>query len=189
MSEKYDRSRSLDLRSGSQPIAESRFASSSTSVIKKMMWNSKWLSVPVLLAFSAIFILLAVGTAGAYSFSVEHSGFHVPMNVLHYAWTLAPTFGKTFPFEKSIVNFRLIDNSVFMVFAVMWRQVDYYVKLLMPWENLRSGPRSANETVLLDYITPLLPVTILRAIKARHFPVVLSSLTQMLLLITVRIGC
>lgn len=94
MSEKYDRSRSLDLRSGSQPIPESRFASSSTSVIKKMMWNSRWLSVPVLLAFSLIFILLAVGTAGAYSFSVEHSGFHVPMNVLHYAWTLAPTFGE-----------------------------------------------------------------------------------------------
>lgn len=69
--------------------------------------------------------------------------------------------------------------------AVLWRQVDYYIRLLMPWDNLRTGPRSAQETILLDYMTPLLPVVIYRAIKARHVPVILSSLTQMLLLLAV----
>ncbi|ETS03748.1 hypothetical protein M419DRAFT_74508, partial [Trichoderma reesei RUT C-30] len=54
--------------------------------------------------------------------------------------------------------------------------------ILMPWEELRTGPSSADKTLLLDYISPLLPVSLWMAIRNRHWAVVMSILGQLLIL-------
>lgn len=75
-----------------------------------------------------------------------------------------------------------------MVVGALWRQVDFANKILMPWEELRTGPSSADKTLLLDYISPLLPVSLWMAIKNRHWAVALSLIGQLLILGTVRLS-
>jgi hypothetical protein len=74
------------------------------------------------------------------------------------------------------------------VVGTLWRQVDFANKILMPWEELRTGPSSADKTLLLDYISPLLPVSLWMAIRNRHWAVVMSILGQLLILGTVRLS-
>jgi Protein of unknown function (DUF3433) len=52
--------------------------------------------------------------------------------------------------------------------------VDYQTKLLMPWAQMRKGPSSADKTVLLDYTSPLLIVSLFKACRNLHFPVSLT---------------
>lgn len=66
--------------------------------------------------------------------------------------------------------------------------MDFANKILMPWEELRTGPSSADKTLLLDYISPLLPVSLWRAIGNRHWAVVMSIAGQLLILGTVRLS-
>lgn len=56
----------------------------------------------------------------------------------------------------------------------------------MPWEELKTGPSPADKTLLLDYISPILPVGFWIAIRNRHWAVVMSMLGQFLILGTVR---
>lgn len=72
--------------------------------------------------------------------------------------------------------------------GALWRQVDFANKILMPWEELKAGPSPADKTLLLDYISPILPVSFWIAIKNRHWAVVISMLGQLLILGTVRIS-
>ena len=72
-----------------------------------------------------------------------------------------------------------------VVVGALWRQVDFANKILMPWEELRTGPSSAEKTLLLDYISPLLPVGLWMAIRNRHWAVVMSIFGQLLILGTV----
>lgn len=58
----------------------------------------------------------------------------------------------------------------------------------MPWEELKTGPSSADKTLLLDYISPIPPVSFWTAIKNRHWAVVISIFGQLLILGTVRIS-
>lgn len=58
----------------------------------------------------------------------------------------------------------------------------------MPWEELKMGPSSADKTLLLDYVSPILPISLWTAIKNRHWAVVISIVGQLLILGTVRIS-
>lgn len=63
--------------------------------------------------------------------------------------------------------------------------MDFANKILMPWEELRTGPSSADKTLLLDYISPLLPIGLWMAIRNRHWAVVMSIFGQLLIMGTV----
>ncbi|KAL6859360.1 hypothetical protein J3F83DRAFT_717652 [Trichoderma novae-zelandiae] len=127
------------------------------------LWAPIWLSRVALLAFAVTFLLMLLATALLYHFSEENSGISVQKEANHYAWKYGPT-------------------AVLVVVGALWRQVDFANKILMPWEELRTGPSSADRTLLLDYISPLLPVGIWMAIKNRHWAVVMSVFGQLLIL-------
>ncbi|PTB65127.1 hypothetical protein BBK36DRAFT_1122469 [Trichoderma citrinoviride] len=102
------------------------------------LWAPIWLSRVALVAFASTFLLMLLATALLYHFSEENSGLSVQEEANHYAWKYGPT-------------------AVLVVVGALWRQVDFANKILMPWEELRTGPSSADKTLLLDYISPLLP--------------------------------
>lgn len=57
--------------------------------------------------------------------------------------------------------------------------------MLMPWRELQKGPASAQKTLLLDYVSPIIPTALWDAFKNRHWAVVLSITGHLLILGTV----
>ncbi|UKZ53144.1 hypothetical protein TrVGV298_006935 [Trichoderma virens] len=127
------------------------------------LWAPIWLSRVALIAFAVTFLLMLLATALLYHFSEQDNGISVQREANHYAWKYGPT-------------------AVLVVVGALWRQVDFANKILMPWEELRTGPSSADKTLLLDYISPLLPVGLWMSIKNRHWSVTISIIGQLLIL-------
>jgi hypothetical protein len=81
----------------------------------------------------------------------------------------------------------MVDSvPVFLIINALWRQLDYLSKILMPWKELQSGPASADKTLLLDYLSPIIPVSLWVALKNKHWAVVVLSSGQLLITLAVR---
>ncbi|KAH7308044.1 hypothetical protein B0I35DRAFT_102489 [Stachybotrys elegans] len=52
----------------------------------------------------------------------------------------------------------------------------------MPWKELQSGPSPVDRTLFLDYVSPLLPVSLWMSIKHRHWPVTLAIFGKIFIL-------
>ncbi|KAH6603635.1 hypothetical protein Trco_008410 [Trichoderma cornu-damae] len=126
-------------------------------------WEPIWLSRAALVAFSIAFLLMLLATALLYRFSELYNGIGVQREANHYAWKYGPT-------------------AVLVVVGALWRQVDFANKILAPWEELGMGSSSAEKTLLLDYISPLLPIGLWMAIKNGHWAVAMSTIGQLLIL-------
>lgn len=63
--------------------------------IKPAMWTPKWLEKTTLLIFTAVFVLLLVGTALVYHFSQRSNGLGMQRESNHYLWRCIPTAGKS----------------------------------------------------------------------------------------------
>lgn len=59
------------------------------------------------------------------------------------------------------------------------------MKSLLPWQELQRGPKSAEVTVLLDYISPILTTSLYRSLKNRHWAIVLTITGRLLILLTI----
>ena len=77
-----------------------------------------------------------------------------------------------------------LTSVVLVIVGALWRQVDHATKITMPWKELQSGPAPAEKTVLLDYLSPILPNGLLLAIRNKHWAVVLATLGHLLLMAT-----
>lgn len=60
---------------------------------------------------------------------------------------------------------------VFTIVAAFWTKVDYHLKQLAPWRSLAAGQTSAEQSLLLDYISTWNVRVLFRAGKARQFDV------------------
>lgn len=85
--------------------------------------------------------------------SVQDHGFEL-LTTNHYAWTYGPT-------------------AVLTIVMSIWTRISYWGKLLQPWQELKTGPTSAEKTVLLDYISPILPINLWNAGRLRHAAILL----------------
>ncbi|KAJ2971719.1 hypothetical protein NQ176_g7551 [Zarea fungicola] len=130
---------------------------------KGKLWTPWWLTKISLLMFTAIFTLLLVGTVLVYYFSHLSNGFGAQTEANHYLWRCLPT-------------------AVLVLLAIGWRQVDYCAKILMAWSDMSKGLTAPERSVFLDYVTPALPIGFYRAVRNHHWPVVLTSLSYMLLI-------
>ncbi len=128
-------------------------------------WNPFWLSRAFLVGFATITVLLAAATLLVWRLSDANYGFPVP-NTSNFAWTYGPT-------------------AVLVIFVSLWRQSEYWCRLLQPWQELRRGPASAQRTVLLDHISPMVPVVLWRAVRLRHGAVLVSLVGGFLLRLTI----
>ncbi|KAI7774470.1 hypothetical protein LA080_008336 [Diaporthe eres] len=86
--------------------------------------------------------------------SVSNHGFPL-LTANNYAWNYGPT-------------------AVLTVIMSIWNQTTYCCKLLGLWKELKTGPLGPEKTVLLDYISPILPVNLWKATRFRHAPVLVA---------------
>ncbi|KAI0380596.1 hypothetical protein F5Y04DRAFT_257054 [Hypomontagnella monticulosa] len=120
------------------------------------MWNPIWLQTRNLAGFAGIFALSLLATILLYHFSEVHRGLGVESASREYGWRYGPT-------------------AFLTVLLSLWNQVDFATRTLTPWKGLRDGPSSADRTVLLDYVSPLMVTVLWRSIKAGHWAVLTSS--------------
>lgn len=117
-------------------------------------WNPFWSSPALLFAYSTVLALLSATTVVLWRLSVSNHGFPL-LTANNYAWTYGPT-------------------AVLTIIMSVWNQTTYYCKLLEPWKQLKTGPLGPEKTVLLDYISPILPVNLWKATRFRHAPVLIA---------------
>ncbi|KAH6976149.1 hypothetical protein BKA56DRAFT_488609 [Ilyonectria sp. MPI-CAGE-AT-0026] len=130
---------------------------------KEHMWTPIWLTKSVLLIFAAWFAAMMLATGLLYHFSVVHDGISAQKETNHYGWKYGPT-------------------ALLVVVGALWKQVDHQNKILMPWKELQQGPASVSKTLLLDYISPILPTALWASIQNRHWAVVMSTVGHLLIL-------
>ena len=117
-------------------------------------WQPVWLKVWFLLAIAILCALLTAALLALTLLSHNTDGFTL-ITENHFAWTLTPT-------------------AVLIVIVALWRQIDFHCKSLAPWKVLSDGSAEADQTVLLDYISPLQIVSLWRALCNSHFYVLLG---------------
>ncbi|KIV94088.1 hypothetical protein PV10_05244 [Exophiala mesophila] len=124
-------------------------------------WNPFFLRKWVLLCFALFFALVIASLQILYSVSRKNDGIATSDGGKHYLWTYGPT-------------------ALFVVVTVLWRQVDYAAKSIQPWAELAKGPQPANNSLLLDYVTPLQIVAFWKSLRNRHFVVASTILVFVL---------
>jgi hypothetical protein len=108
-----------------------------------------------------------IGLVLLYYFARKYHGISTQISSNHYYWTYGPT-------------------TILMVVVALWRQVDYTCRRITPWEELDNQQIKTQKSLLLDYVSPFLLNSLLRAIRYQHWSVVLSLVGFMLLkLITI----
>ena len=152
------------------PLVEKSYVSPNDEVLVRQgvkPWNPFWLQRVVLLVFCLLFALLFVALILLHYFAKQNHGLSTQVSSKHYAWTYGPT-------------------ALLVIILTFWRQVDHCCRTLAPWNHLNSkAPVDADHSVLLDYLSPMLPITLWKAIQHRDWAVVASSLGTVILSIVI----
>ncbi|EXJ68548.1 uncharacterized protein A1O5_08341 [Cladophialophora psammophila CBS 110553] len=127
-------------------------------------WDPLFLGNWILIAFALFFAAVIAALQVVYTVSQNNHGIATSSDSDHYLWTYGPT-------------------AVFVVVTVLWRQVDYAAKSIQPWAEMAKGPQRAENSLLLDYVTPLQVSSLWKSVRHGHFAV--SSSIVVFLLIKV----
>lgn len=68
---------------------------------------------------------------------------------------------------KSLIVFN--NFAVFVLTAALWGQVQYRALQFMPWLLMSRGYAPASQSVLLDYISPWSVISLIKAVRRKHF--------------------
>ncbi|KAH7316920.1 hypothetical protein B0I35DRAFT_375387 [Stachybotrys elegans] len=141
----------------------------SSSNLGAQKWQPFWLSTVVLGVFATLFGLLLLAVILLYYFSEKFNGLATQKPEYQYAWRYGPTI-------------------LFMIVNTLWRQVDFFAKLLSPWSHLHTDITAPEKAMPLNYLTPILPMALWTAMKNRDLAVVLTLLGQVIITITVALS-
>ncbi|KAH9233961.1 hypothetical protein K456DRAFT_36705 [Colletotrichum gloeosporioides 23] len=122
----------------------------------RTLWTPPWLRGSSLLAFFGLFTTLWVALIILWRYGVANSGFVIHPEATPFSWTYSPT-------------------AILALITGLWRQVDYHAKMNQPWQQLAKEATPAANSVLLDYISPSLPVALFKALRNRHWTVAITA--------------
>ena len=74
---------------------------------------------------------------------------------------------------------------VLVVIMSMWKQVDYWCRIMMPWQEMNNGPSSPETSLLLDYVSPIHVSSLWTAAKNKHWVIVASTFGSLILKLAV----
>ncbi|KAF2465938.1 uncharacterized protein BDR25DRAFT_345834 [Lindgomyces ingoldianus] len=120
------------------------------------MWNPIWFHKTVLISLASLLAALLVGLGLLCYFSHAHHGFDTYLLQNAYSWKYGPT-------------------ALFIILSSMWIQVDFWSKVLVPWQEMIKSDASAEKSVLLDYVSSNLVVSGRDAWKNAHWVVVATT--------------
>lgn len=142
-------------------LGQHSFAGGTTTPKRMRSWKSRWLRSSALICVATSSFLLAAGLIVLRQSSLRTDGLKI-LSDNHYLWTYGPT-------------------ALLVSLVAVWRQIDHEVEILAPWAALELGDSRAEDSIRLDYISPLLIVSAINALKKRHIFVSSSILGFVLL--------
>ena len=126
------------------------------------LWQPIWLRNASLALFALAFLALTAAVIVLWVVSRNRDGFTTAQPDSYRGWVYLP--------------------PVLMIIAIaLWRPVDYYVKLLTPYDELQKGPVGPQRSLLLDYISPFQIVSLFNAFLHNHIPIGATVTTFVLL--------
>ena len=126
------------------------------------LWQPIWLRNASLALFALAFLALTAAVIVLWVISRNRNGFRTAQSDSYQDWVYLP--------------------PVLMIIAIaFWRPVDYYVKILTPYDELQKGPVSPQRSLLLDYVSPFQIVSLFKAFLHNHIPIGATVTTFVLL--------
>ena len=144
----------IEKRDAVVQVLERRTKNNASQIRDTKHWNPIWLQRWFIAAFTATCTVLVGGLLLLFFLSKRDHGIGL-VTTNTYAWTYPPT-------------------ALLILMVAMWRQIDFHIKSLKPWDILAKGDAEGRNTVLLDYVSPLQITNICNAIKKKHVQVALS---------------
>ncbi|KAI4861106.1 hypothetical protein F4820DRAFT_81300 [Hypoxylon rubiginosum] len=146
-----------------KPVPELSASLQETTLAKaRLSWRPTYLKRRALLSFAVVLMSTTAAIEVLAYVSDLNQGLATSQYRLHYIWKYGPT-------------------AILSVLMAYWGRVEYHAKITAPWYQLWNGPAKARQSVLLDYISPLLPVAIYQAVKYRDFLVAAAMLVSLAL--------
>lgn len=115
-------------------------------------WCPPYLRLRTLVAFFAIFMVFIIASEVLLAISNHNRGLATSHPSLHYLWTFGPT-------------------AILTLVASLWARVEFQAKLTAPWYRMMKGPAKADRTLLLDYLSMMQPVSLIKAIRNTDYAV------------------
>jgi len=125
-----------------------------------------WLHLVSFAAFAALLLALLIALIVVDHFANAYDGFEINSSTSPYTWKYGPT-------------------AVLAIVIALWRQFDYRLKLEAPWLQMQSQPSPASKTVLLDYLSPIWPITFVKSLRNNHWRVSLGLMVLFMLQVVV----
>ncbi|KAK2042927.1 hypothetical protein LZ31DRAFT_566944 [Colletotrichum somersetense] len=131
-------------------------------------WRPTWLRPIILLAFLALFVLLAAVLPVMLWYSQKHDGLFQTRQSLVYLWRFGPT-------------------AILTIVLSLWARVEFQVTRYMPWiAEYRARKLGKDADVYdLDYTAMLSPVVLFQSLKRGHYFVFLASVAALVLKIQI----
>lgn len=133
----------------------------SADTISKKMWTAFWIRPTVLWVLAVTYLVCVAALVILRHYSLVGNGFFISEATSHYLWTYGPTF-------------------FIVLVASLWRQVDMHCRTVAPWVELQRGDNVAPGVLQDDYISPMPHSIVYIAIKKRRWPIVISTIGQVL---------
>ncbi|KAJ6005632.1 hypothetical protein N7451_003576 [Penicillium sp. IBT 35674x] len=118
----------------------------------------KWVLVLFVVSFCAIIATLEVLNY----VSSANQGLASSVESRHYLWTYGPT-------------------AILTIIAALWARVEFQAKQSAPWQAMSEKPEEPEKSVLLDYISAMQPVAMVKAMRNRHYVVAAGIACSLLL--------
>ncbi|KEF51769.1 uncharacterized protein A1O9_12106 [Exophiala aquamarina CBS 119918] len=118
---------------------------------RSALWLPLSLTRVSLLVFVIVLISLLIAL-GVLKYRADQDRGLTIITSNHYTWTYGPT-------------------AILVLVTAYWRLVDYNCKALTPWAELAKGPANADRSLLLDYVSPFLGLTVVTSARRGHFSV------------------
>ncbi|KAJ5372562.1 Protein of unknown function DUF3433 [Penicillium concentricum] len=125
-------------------------------------WQPSYLRRRVLIVFVVTFCGVIATLEALNHVSQVHDGIASSIESRHYLWTYGPT-------------------AIFTVIATLWSRVEFQVKQRAPWKSMAEKPGEARESILLDYVSEIQLISIVKAIRNKHLDVAAGVTCSMLL--------
>ncbi|KAK2015528.1 hypothetical protein LZ32DRAFT_602176 [Colletotrichum eremochloae] len=150
-------------------LSDPAFLTEKSSIrVESARWRPTWLRPVVLLAFLALFVLLAAVLPVMLWYSQEHDGLFQTRQSLVYLWRFGPT-------------------AILTIVLSLWARVEFQVTRYMPWIAEQRARKLGKDVDVydLDYTAMLSPVVLFQSLKRGHYLVFLAAVAALVLKIQI----
>ncbi|PNS20469.1 hypothetical protein CAC42_5919 [Sphaceloma murrayae] len=129
---------------------------------KRSLWTPVFLHRPVIFTFVVVALAILATAEVLNARSVRDQGIASARPNLHYLWTFGPT-------------------AILTILAALWNQLDYQMRRNAPLVKMSRSRLLANDSVLLDYLSPWDPQALILGINRKDWHVSLSILGSLVI--------